>query len=482
MGLLGDYMNGLMPTDPNQNQAARQGLLQFGAALLGGKGNFGAILGQGLAAGAGGYNGAIQQQQQAALAAAQQRRLDLDNQQSQAAFDQDRAIAADMAARQPTGPASDYQDALATAQFLARKYPTSKQAAQAFKTVELLKPKVKETRALTVDGKRVMANVFEDGTTKAIDGFAPDAEKLNFQNTGGSTVALDPYTGKPVNTIQNTQSPDSVANNKTQIKVQNMIAARQEAADRGEPEAKLAGDELRMMAQQYLAGDKGVMQNLGRGKQGAENIVALRREITAQAKAAGMNGADIAAATADFEGLKVGLRTSANISARVENAISEAKELAPLAIAASRKVDRSSLLSLGRWRNMFDNQTNDPDFNEFATANIGLATAYASAMARGGKSTVSDNQHARDLLSTAKSQEAYEAIVGQLFREMDAASHAPQNVREHLRGEINGKGSGHAPSVRSVTDLPKKPAAVAQPYADPEKERRYQEWKRSQGK
>jgi hypothetical protein len=47
-----------------------------------------------------------------------------------------------------------------------------------------------------------MANVFEDGThRRQIDGFAPDAEKLSFQNTGGSTVALDPYTGKPINTI-----------------------------------------------------------------------------------------------------------------------------------------------------------------------------------------------------------------------------------------------------------------------------------------
>lgn len=38
-------------------------------------------------------------------------------------------------------------------------------------------------------------------------------DKAQFQNTGGFTVALDPFTGKPLNQIANTQSPDSKASN-----------------------------------------------------------------------------------------------------------------------------------------------------------------------------------------------------------------------------------------------------------------------------
>ena len=38
-------------------------------------------------------------------------------------------------------------------------------------------------------------------------------DKAQFQNTGGATMALDPFTGKPLNVIENTQSPDSRASN-----------------------------------------------------------------------------------------------------------------------------------------------------------------------------------------------------------------------------------------------------------------------------
>lgn len=38
-------------------------------------------------------------------------------------------------------------------------------------------------------------------------------DKAHFANTGGQTVALDAFTGKPLNTIDNTQSPDSKASN-----------------------------------------------------------------------------------------------------------------------------------------------------------------------------------------------------------------------------------------------------------------------------
>lgn len=207
-------------------------------------------------------------------------------------------------------------------------------------------------------------------------------------------------------------------------------------------EASLDSDTLDMMADQALRGDKSVFQNIGRGAQGSANLVALRGRITQKAKAMGMTGADLAAVTADYGGLVAGLRTSANISARVENAISEAKELAPLAITAGRDVARAGILPFGKAQVMFDTQTNDPALKKFAAANVGFVQAYAGAMARGQKPTVHDKEHAEKLISEATSQTAYEAVMKQLMLEMDAASRAPQKVREHLRGEIGGQGSG----------------------------------------
>jgi hypothetical protein len=238
-----------------------------------------------------------------------------------------------------------------------------------------------------------------------------------------------------------TQLQTTSMNNATQLAVQDRIAARQDA--KGDTEPSLDADTLRSMAEQYVdGGDKSVMQNLGRGAQGSANIVALRAAITKVAKERGLSGAQIAAKLADYQGLTAGLRTSANISARVENAISEAKELAPLAIEAGRQVSRSGFLPFGKAQVMFDTQTNDPNLKKFATANNGLVSAYAGAMARGQKPTKDDFDHARNILAEAQNQTAYEATVNQMFAEMAAASRAPQNVRSHLRDQIGG-GSAH---------------------------------------
>lgn len=199
------------------------------------------------------------------------------------------------------------------------------------------------------------------------------------------------------------------------------------------------------IAQQFVdAGDISGLKNLGRGTQGAKDLRGIQNAITEYAAKKGMAPAEISAKIADFDGLKVGLRTSANISARVENAVAEAQELAPLAVAASQKVARSGFLPFGRMQVMFNNQTNDPDMNRFATANIGLATAYAGAMARGQKPTVHDKEHAEKVIGEAKSQAAYEAVVDQLLIEMAAAQRAPHKVRDSLRNEISGKGGTHA--------------------------------------
>ena len=52
----------------------------------------------------------------------------------------------------------------------------------------------------------------------------------------------------------------------------------------GAPEATLDDETLTSMAEQYLAGDKSVFQNLGRGAQGAANVVALRQRVTQVAR------------------------------------------------------------------------------------------------------------------------------------------------------------------------------------------------------
>jgi hypothetical protein len=196
---------------------------------------------------------------------------------------------------------------------------------------------------------------------------------------------------------------------------------------------------VRMTAQQYLAGDSGVIGNFGRGAQSARNLVKVREEIARQANAQGLNGADIAAKMAEFQGLKAGQRTAGTRSASIEIAANEAAELAPLALEASQKVARSGLLPFGKAQIMFDSNTNDPALRQFAMANNALANAYGQVMSRGGVATVSDKEHAKELLSTAFDQPSYAAAVQQLQAEIKAAQKAPKAVRKDMSNETSGR-------------------------------------------
>lgn len=237
-------------------------------------------------------------------------------------------------------------------------------------------------------------------------------------------------------TDQRIQS-EGAANRANQVKVQQMITDR---AGSDDDSGLTSATKTRIAQQAVDSGDYSGLKNVGRGQQGAKDLRAIQNAITDYATSKGMSPGDISGKLAEFEAMKSGMKISANISAKIENAAAEADQLAPLAIDAGRQVARSGFLPFGRAQVMFNNQTNDPAVNKFATANIGLATAYASAMARGNKPTVSDNEHARELLSTAKSQDAYEAIVGQMQQEIKAARAAPVQVRNNLRNEISGKG------------------------------------------
>lgn len=219
--------------------------------------------------------------------------------------------------------------------------------------------------------------------------------------------------------------------------------------DAGSEDSALGSMATRMIAQQYLAGDSTALGNIGRGTQGAKNLSAVRNEIARQANAQGMNGADIAAKVAEFGGMKAGNRTLGTRTANIEVAAAEAAELAPLALEASSKVARSGILPFGKAQIMFDANTNNPDLREFAMANNALVNAFGQVMSRGGAATVSDKEHARELLSTAFDQPSYARAVQQLNKEIEAARKAPGKVRKEMSDSTSGRGHSTPPNANA---------------------------------
>lgn len=209
----------------------------------------------------------------------------------------------------------------------------------------------------------------------------------------------------------------------------------------------------RFMAEQYWAGDNSVMQNLGRGAQGAKNITALRKEIVAVGKEKGKTPKDLAAAQAEFQGMKAGERTLGTRTANIEMAAQEAKSLAELAIDASAKVPRTEYKSLNAVIQAAQKSTSSPELRAFVASNTSLINAYARAINPQGVGTVADKEHAREMLDTAFSKGDYSAAVNQLLKEIDAAQKSPRQVKDSMREGFTGKGDkGDYVELRTTAD------------------------------
>lgn len=219
------------------------------------------------------------------------------------------------------------------------------------------------------------------------------------------------------------------------------VASR--ASDRSEKatereSAKLGPDEIAFTAQQYLAGDKSVFTGLGRGNQGADNIAALRREITKQARAAGMSARDVAATLAEYNGLVASERTIGTTAGRVEFAGAELGQTLPLARAASAKVPRGSFVPFNRLMQSGESSISDPALKDFYVKTNAVLNAYDQLAARGG-TDVAKREHNRQMLLTSDSPHAYNAALSAIEQELQAARTAGQQARRNVATEVSGR-------------------------------------------
>ena len=214
---------------------------------------------------------------------------------------------------------------------------------------------------------------------------------------------------------------------------------KQQIAMSGGDDAKFSPDDLKFLAEQARAGDTSVYQNLGRGAQGAKNIIALRREVMKQERDQGGTGADVAAANAGFQGEKAAARTGATKAANVGMAVTEAQQTFPLVRQASAALPRTEFPGVNRALQAAQTGTGDPRVIALGTALNTSVNAYARAISPSGTPTVSDKEHARELLNTASTPEQLNAVLGMMEKEMAAASKAPTEVMNRQKARISGR-------------------------------------------
>lgn len=196
--------------------------------------------------------------------------------------------------------------------------------------------------------------------------------------------------------------------------------------------AKFDKDDLKFLASQALSGDTTVFQNLGRGQQGAKNIIELRKAIREEAANRNMTPEDVAAAQASFQGLKASERSLGTRMAQAGMAIAEADSLADLALDASNKFDRTPFKSFNDVQKAALDKASSPALRQFVAANNSFINVYARAVSPTGTPTVSDKDHARELISTGFSKGDYEATIDQLKKEMEAAEKSPRTAKTKI--------------------------------------------------
>lgn len=205
----------------------------------------------------------------------------------------------------------------------------------------------------------------------------------------------------------------------------------------------ISDDAADLAAERVLAGDEKATTGMARS---AANITKVTNAIVKKAKEQGMSGADIAVKVAEFSGTTAGERTLGTRTANMEVAANEVKNMAPLALAASKQVDRSQYPSLNAILLAGERGTGDESVVRFGLAANSLIYTYAKFLNPTGIPTDSDKARATDILSTAWTKGQFAAAVDQIKKEIASGQGAIKQTRDEFREGITS-GTGGAKSA-----------------------------------
>lgn len=120
-------------------------------------------------------------------------------------------------------------------------------------------------------------------------------------------------------------------------------------------------------------------------------------------------------------------------SANVQMAGKEYEASSKIAKEVSATYDRTSFPKVNEAINFANTQTGDPKVRAFGASINTLVNTYARAINPKGVGTVSDKEHARELLSKADGPAAFKAVLDILDREVAAAEKVASQVKADMR-------------------------------------------------
>lgn len=164
---------------------------------------------------------------------------------------------------------------------------------------------------------------------------------------------------------------------------------------------------------------------------------------------------DMLANQVDLTGQKSEARSVGTRAANVEMAAGEAREMMPILQQTSEAFKRTGYQPINQVFKAFQDKTGSVESRQFGAALNSFVNVYARAVSPSGVPTVSDKDHAREILSTADSHEQLMGLLKVLDQEMVAAQNAPKRVRDAQRAGMTGTPApAHGPAAPAPVGAP----------------------------
>lgn len=210
------------------------------------------------------------------------------------------------------------------------------------------------------------------------------------------------------------------------------------------PAATISDDAANLVADEFIGGNRQSIAGYGRSP---ANQAKLQNAIAQRAKDLHLSGPMINALQAVYSGEVQGQRTLGTRAANMEVAANEVGLMAPLALEASAKVDRTQYPSLNAVILDAERGKGDENVVQFGLAANSLIYTYAKFLNPTGIPTDSDKARAADILNTAWSKGQFSAAIDQIKREIASGQAAISSTKGEISRLVTGDTSHENPAT-----------------------------------
>lgn len=145
-------------------------------------------------------------------------------------------------------------------------------------------------------------------------------------------------------------------------------------------------------------------------------------------------------------------RSLSTQSAKMLTASTEASKMINIASDISNKIDRTQYPTINAIQNAVSKGTGGEEIVKLNTALNAVINSYARAISPTGNPTVSDKNHARDIVNANYSTGQLNAVLDVMKQEMGSASEATAEARAKLKSERTGAAKPAATNIDALLD------------------------------